>query len=130
MTKNTTAMKKRLLINLAVLFALTPAISQVVINEYMSSNYSTIADEDGDYSDWIEIFNTGSNAEDLSGYALSDDDSVFSKWTFPGITIDGGEHLLLFASGKDRLKFGGAWENLINEGDRFCPSIKIKPIFL
>ena len=43
-------MKKLLLIYLAGLFALTPAISQVVINEFMSSNNSTIADEDGDYS--------------------------------------------------------------------------------
>lgn len=35
------------------------ANSQVIINEYQSSNDMTIADEWGDYDDWIEIYNIG-----------------------------------------------------------------------
>ena len=34
---------------------------QVVINEVMSENETTLTDEDGDYSDWIELYNTGSD---------------------------------------------------------------------
>ena len=45
---------------------------QIFINEIMSSNGVTIPDEDGDYSDWIEIYNDESTAVDLSGYGLSD----------------------------------------------------------
>ena len=36
--------------------------SQVVISEFMASNTKTLADQDGDYSDWIEIYNSGANA--------------------------------------------------------------------
>jgi len=110
-------MKKLLLLFLATLFILESTRSQVVINEFMSSNISTIADEDGEYSDWIEMYNAGPDFVNLSGYSLSDDDSMFNKWTFPDIALGSEEHLLLFASGKNRLDFGGGWENLINEGD-------------
>ena len=110
-------MKKLLLFLLTTLFILESTRSQVVINEFMSSNISTIADEDGEYSDWIEMYNAGPDFVNLSGYSLSDDDSMFNKWTFPDIALGSEEHLLLFASGKNRLDFGGGWENLINEGD-------------
>ncbi|MEJ2163680.1 MAG: lamin tail domain-containing protein, partial [Robiginitalea sp.] len=88
------------------LLNLYPTHSQVVLNEFMSSNNSTLSDEDGDYSDWIELFNAGA-AVDLAGYKLSDDASALDKWTFPNLELDSGEHLLLFASGKDRLEYGG-----------------------
>jgi len=32
---------------------------QIVINELMSKNETTIADFEGDYPDWIEIYNGG-----------------------------------------------------------------------
>ena len=35
------------------------APGQVVISEFMASNASTLADEDGAFEDWIEIHNTG-----------------------------------------------------------------------
>ena len=43
-----------------------------VINEIMSANVSTITDEDGDYSDWIELYNGTNDAINLAGYTLSD----------------------------------------------------------
>ena len=51
-------MKKNILIVIAlILFPLTETTKpqQVFINEIMSSNGVTIPDEDGDFSDWIEI---------------------------------------------------------------------------
>lgn len=79
------------------------AVAQtVVINEFMSSNASTIADEDGDYEDWIELYNAGQDAVSLSGYGLSDNDDNPFKWVFPDTTIQPGQHLLVWASGKDR----------------------------
>jgi len=43
----------------------TTASAQVVINEVQASNQSTIADEDGDFEDWIELFNAGGEPVDL-----------------------------------------------------------------
>lgn len=75
----------------------------LVINELQASNIATIADEDGDYSDWIEIHNGTAFPIDLSNYALSDDRMKPVKWRFPkGAAIGPGEYYLVFASGKNR----------------------------
>ena len=75
---------------------------QVVINEYMVSNNVTMVDEDGDFSDWIEIYNRGSTAVSLEGYGLSDEEGTVFKWCFPNITLEAGQYVVVFASGKDR----------------------------
>jgi hypothetical protein len=45
---------------------------KLFINEFMASNDSAVAGPQGDYPDWIEIYNAGDNAVDLSGYFMSD----------------------------------------------------------
>ena len=35
---------------------------QVVLNEVMASNDATLADEDGDFPDWVELYATGTYA--------------------------------------------------------------------
>jgi len=74
----------------------------VRINEFMAYNQTTLADEDGDYSDWIEIYNPTSAAVNLWGWALSDDPGVPHQWMFPDIKIEANSYLLVFASGKNR----------------------------
>lgn len=74
----------------------------MVINEFVSSNGSTIADENGDYEDWIELYNPSGEAIGLEGYGLSDDEDRPFRWVFPDIQIGAGEYLLVWASGKDR----------------------------
>ncbi|MEZ5147595.1 MAG: hypothetical protein R2759_11085 [Bacteroidales bacterium] len=54
----------------------------IVINEFMSSNDTTLADEDGDFSDWIELYNSTVNPVNLEGYHPSDDETLPQKWTF------------------------------------------------
>ena len=82
--------------------------STLKINEIMSSNLITLADEDGDYSDWVELTNTGSEPMDISGYALSDDESAPRDWIFPdGTVINPGEYLVVFLSGKDKVGKNG-----------------------
>ncbi|MFC1694334.1 CotH kinase family protein, partial [Candidatus Latescibacterota bacterium] len=93
------------------------AESTPLINEVMSSNSSTIEDENGDYSDWIEIYNPGDSPVDLTGYGLSDRPDNQYKWVFPNCTLNPGEHKLIFASGKDRTKIINYWETIIREGD-------------
>jgi hypothetical protein len=72
---------------------------QLLITEIMPSNKATIADNKGNFSDYIEIYNKGDKAIDLNGYGLSDDPSKVLKWVFPSVTIEPKAYLLVFASG-------------------------------
>lgn len=78
----------------------------LVINEFVASNGQTQADEDGDYSDWLEIYNRGKEPVALEGIGLSDDEDRPFRWTFPARTLEPGEFLLIWASGKDRRTAG------------------------
>ena len=82
----------------------------LVINEICASSITTLADEDGEYPDWIELHNTSSRAIDLSGYALSDSPDSLVKWRFPqGAVIKPNGYFVVFASGKDRAAAPGSW---------------------
>lgn len=74
----------------------------LAINEIMASNTTAIADEDGDFGDWIEIYNYDSVTINLEGFGLSDNYDNPIKWLFPSVLIEPGEFLLIWASGKDR----------------------------
>ena len=76
--------------------------SPLVINEFLSTNGSGLTDEDGDYSDWIEIYNRSNLPVNLAGWSLTDDPDQFEKWVFPDLTLGSHEYLVVFASGKDR----------------------------
>jgi hypothetical protein len=70
----------------------------VVINEFMVVNFTTVADQDGEYDDWIELYNLTSNEIDLSGYYLTDSKKNLTKWKFPeGTSITGGGYLIVWA---------------------------------
>ncbi len=94
----------------AVLFALHNATplhaATIALNEFVSSNGETIADEDGDFEDWIELYNHGDDPVDLAGFGISDDPYELSRWIFPAVTIEPGEFLIVWASGKDRAGSG------------------------
>ena len=75
--------------------------SSVIISELMEKNRAVLRDEDGDFSDWIELHNVSDKAVSLSGWRISDK-SGDPGWAFPGVTIEPGEYLLVFASGKDK----------------------------
>lgn len=79
----------------------------VRINEFMALNVSSVTDEDSEYSDWIEIYNSSSEIVNLQEYALTDDSTDLQKWVFPDVSIDAHSYLLVFASGKDRAIAGG-----------------------
>ena len=78
------------------------ALSDVVINEFLAVNSRGIRDEDGDASDWIEIYNGGKIAVSLAGWFLTDDSRNLSKWRFPNVTINPQSYLVVFADEKNR----------------------------
>ena len=80
----------------------TPSIAALHITEFMARNGGSVVDQDGDSSDWIEIFNSGPNAVALGGMHLTDDSKALTKWQFPAIVLDPDRFLLIFASEKDR----------------------------
>ena len=84
-------MKIPLLAALRFLFPLcftTACCGQIIISEFMADNKKTLADVDGDFSDWIEIYNTGATNVNLSGWALTDDSTVppALKWLRGSVT--------------------------------------------
>ncbi|MGB0367871.1 MAG: CotH kinase family protein, partial [Flavobacteriales bacterium] len=91
----------------ALLFAFCLPVSvlaqELRINEFVSENETAIADEDGDFTDWVELYNGGFTDVDLSGYSITDDEDEPNQWVFPAVTLNSGEFMLIFCSGKDRL---------------------------
>ncbi|MGA1266826.1 MAG: CotH kinase family protein [Phycisphaerales bacterium] len=98
------ALSRSVRLMLAACVAITlagEALAQVRINEMLASNGTSIRDEDGDSSDWLELVNLGSQPVSLLNWGLSDSGNPF-KWRFGDVTIQPGQHLLVWASGKNR----------------------------
>lgn len=72
----------------------------VVINEFMASNDATQADQDGEFDDWIELYNNTDSPVDLAGFSLSDDAAELDKYIFPeGTSIAANDYLIVWADG-------------------------------
>lgn len=79
--------------------ALPPSLE---ISEFMAANQNTLLDQDGDSSDWIEIYNGTGNPVNLAGWFLSVEPTNLTQWAFPGYVLASGDYLVVFASGKNR----------------------------
>ncbi len=91
--------------------------AQIYINEVVASNASGLADEDGDFPDWIELYNYSDSTVSLEGYGISDDSLDLFKFTFPEVSIAPGEYYILFASDKEQVGQLFDWENVIVQGN-------------
>lgn len=101
-----------------ILVAAFPLRAQnLVINEIMTANTETLADEDGEYHDWIEIYSAHGIPLNLNGFGLSDDPDDPLKWQFGEMILNPDNHLMLFASGKDRQVIANHVETVIQQGD-------------
>ncbi|MHA3774317.1 DUF7453 family protein [Verrucomicrobiota bacterium sgz303538] len=94
---------------IALLFlALTGAgHAQVYISEFMALNrFTTTVDEEGERTDWIELYNAGATSVSLNGWYLTDNAGDLRKWQFPvstpAVTLAAGDRILIYASGKNR----------------------------
>lgn len=94
--------KQILLSSIITVFVTWNASAQVVINEFSAANWNDIADNYGEYEDWVELYNAGATAVDLSGYHLSDRDSDPTKYTIPtGVSISAGGYLRFWCSNRN-----------------------------
>ncbi|MDB4429430.1 lamin tail domain-containing protein [Akkermansiaceae bacterium] len=78
-------------------------LTEALISEFVAKNDESLLDEDGQSSDWIEIWNTSGVSGDLGGWYLTDDPENLQKWVLPAVEVALGERLVVFASGKNRV---------------------------
>lgn len=90
------------LLSAAFFLWLNQASAQLQLSEVCQTNMNVLADEDGDYSDWLELFNNSTEAIDLSAFALSDNTQTPAEWPLPAVTLQAGQRLLVWADGKNR----------------------------
>ncbi len=84
-----------------------PGVPLPFITELVARNRTSLLDEDGAPSDWIEIFNPNAAPYDLGGHHLTDSKKDPAKWTFPpGTVVAPKGYLVVFASGKNRALAG------------------------
>ena len=77
----------------------------LVISEIMASNRSAVTDENGVYSDWIEIWNSSEEPINLNGVGLSDrSDSI--RFLFPDMTLAPGGRVIVFCSNTNQAEPG------------------------
>ncbi len=95
---------KKYLVFWCLLTVYIPVKAQLFINEGSNKNYSTITDEDGEYEDWIELYNAAAVPIDLYNYSLTDRSSMPAQWTFPHSMLPAGAYKVIYCSGKNRME--------------------------
>lgn len=93
-----TFLKKVVTPGILLLLLSLNSFSQIVINEICPSNVNTIQNSNGDYDDWIELYNAGGSTVNLLGYGLTDDISKPFRFSFPSYSLGSGQRVLVFAS--------------------------------
>ena len=99
----------------------TIPVGDLVINEIMASNATTAADQDGEFDDWVELYNNSSQTVSLDNLYLSDDPTDLLAWQFPsGLTIAPDSYLIVWCDKDDDqvglhadLKFSAGGESAI-----------------
>ncbi len=77
------------------------AAGSIRITEVMVKNHAVVRDADGDFPDWIELFNASGEDLNLSGWSLSDREGK-DGLVFPAFLLPADAYFVVYASGKDR----------------------------
>lgn len=89
-------MKKRLL-TILLSAAAVSANAQLVINEIMQSNIDCIMDDINEFPDsWVELYNSGTSAVNLSNYSIGDKNKASKAYNLPNKTIQPGEYVIVY----------------------------------
>lgn len=93
---------KQVILIISVLCAALSLKAQVVLNEMQSSNSTTHSDEFGEFDDWIELRNIGSQPVDVGGWVLKDQ---LDTWMIPitnaATFMAPGGYLLMWADDQE-----------------------------
>lgn len=99
----------------------TISVGDLVINEIMADNETTVADQDGEFDDWVELYNNSNTTLSLDNLYLSDDPTDLLAWQFPnGLTIAPDSYLIVWCDKDEEqdglhadLKFSAGGESAI-----------------
>lgn len=89
----------------------------IVINEAQSANQNTVYDQNGDDSDWLELYNPSFSSTSLVGLYISDDPSDPDAFHFKGGSLAGQGHTVVWASDDSSLYDNHAPFKLSSGGD-------------
>jgi hypothetical protein len=85
-----------------------PAYDPIWLNEVQTANTTGIADNNGEREPWIELYNSGDSAVDLTGYFLATNyTNNLTQWAFPaGTTVPAKSFRILWADGQSAQSSG------------------------
>lgn len=75
----------------------------LIISEVMNNNYSYLAQNGGNYYDWIELYNNSGRTINLSNYCLTTNDNTLCSYKLPKVELKSGEYYIVMASGDTKL---------------------------
>lgn len=101
----------------AVLCYSAEASSHVVINEVCSNNFSAARDENGNYSDYIELYNPAMVPVSLTGFSLSDSKTETQKCLLDTVIIPAKGYYIVWADGSSGSEVGHAEFKISREGE-------------
>lgn len=102
---------------LATLCYSAEAANHVIINEVCSNNFSVATDENGNYSDYVELYNPASIPVSLSGFSLSDSESELQKCLLDTVIIPAGGFYTVWLDGSNGNNVGHAQFKLSKIGE-------------
>lgn len=88
------------------------------INEFLAANNSVISDNNGEFADYVELYNAGTEPIYLGNKYLSDDFQDPSKWRLPAVTLNGDEYILLWTDNDPEQGFDHADFSLNADGEQ------------
>ena len=75
----------------------------LMISEAMNSNFKYLAQNGGEYYDWIELYNNGNDTIKLSDYCLTTSTNTMCMYKLPEVELKKGEYYVVMASGNEKL---------------------------
>ena len=79
-----------------------PLAGVPLVSEFLAINQDGLTDDEGQHSDWIEIYNPTNDVLPLNGWYLTVDPIELAGWQFPSVELAPQQSMIVFASGKDR----------------------------
>lgn len=108
----------------AALCYCTEAAEHVVINEVCSNNFSVICDEEGNYSDYVELYNPAFLPVSMTGFSLSDSSNELQKCSLESVIIPAKGYFMIWLDASDENIVGHASFKLSREGEKVYLSNK------
>lgn len=109
---------------LGILCYSAEAANHIVINEVCSNNFSVAMDENGNYADYVELYNPAMVPVSLTGFSLSDDESDWNKCCLDTVMISAGGYYTIWVDASGGSSVGHARFKLSKNGETIYLSNK------